>query len=808
MSIPPQLTRRDFLTAACATCATCVAGPCLWADQRSRHLTYVGAEDAPPIEQFVMTVCRLCPGGCGLRVRVVHGCAVGVRGNTSHPVNRGGLCSRGSAVLQELYHPERLRRPRQRVGARGSGQWQEIEWEAAIGQIVEKLSAIRGRPGPHALLTLIGRDRGLTRLAWRRFMRAFGSPNLIPVSPAAALAGVPAIRATHGVEQRIGYDLPRAAYVMSFASQWLDAHWSAAQASRAYAEFRRSRPGLRPRWVHVEPRMSLTGAKANEWVPVRPGTEGALALAFAHVIVREGLYDREFVAEHCHGFEDWTDSQRHARLGFRRLVLQEYSPARVQEITGVPEGTIFRLAREFSRHRPAVAIGYDDGGCGTQRVYDRMAIHSLNALVGSIDVPGGVTVFGDMSLLDTQVSPDETARHGLAQPRLDGPITERHLGDSAVDRLPAAIGQSVPYGTEAVFLVGANPVFDSPEGAGFVEALLRVPLVVGFADFADDSNRYADLILPGLHGLERWDLDLTHTLSGHPVFSVSQPVVEPPPGLRHPYDVLRAIAQGLGESVAAGLPWESAADAVQAAARELFEGGRGAAFGPAHEESWTQLLESRGWRAPFAETFDAFWEDLLKGGGWTDPIYFHEEWDRVLKAPARRFAFHSELLRQSLADTPPAAGEQGDVRFLPHHEPLPADPSRRFPLQLYVYSLPALAHMENAHLPWLNDISGAYMLQKWDSWVEIHPETAKRYGIHAGDRVAVSTSRGRLELRAKIFAGVMPGVLAVPFGFGHECAGRWAAREGGNPARIVTPLQDRLSGVPFWNGTHAAVSKV
>ena len=109
------------------------------------------------------------------------------------------------------------------------------------------------------------------------------------------LGGVPAIRATHGIEQRIGYDLPHAAYVMSFASQWLDAHWSATQASCAYAEFRRSRAGLRPRWVHAEPRMSITGVKADEWVPIRPGTEGALALGMAHVIVREGLHDRDFV---------------------------------------------------------------------------------------------------------------------------------------------------------------------------------------------------------------------------------------------------------------------------------------------------------------------------------------------------------------------------------------------------------------------------------------------------------------------------------------------------------------------------------
>ncbi|MFQ5490517.1 MAG: twin-arginine translocation signal domain-containing protein, partial [Phycisphaerae bacterium] len=118
MSDSSDISRRDFLAASCVVCG---AGPYLLADERQSHLDYVGAEDAAPIERFVNTVCPMCPGGCGVRVRVVHECAVGIRGNPSHPINRGGLCARGSAVLQELYHPERLLKPQQRVGSRGAG---------------------------------------------------------------------------------------------------------------------------------------------------------------------------------------------------------------------------------------------------------------------------------------------------------------------------------------------------------------------------------------------------------------------------------------------------------------------------------------------------------------------------------------------------------------------------------------------------------------------------------------------------------------------------------------------------------------
>ena len=157
-------------------------------------------------------------------------------------------------------------------------------------------------------------------------------------------------------------------------------------------------------------------------------------------------------------------------------------------------------------------------------------------------------------------------------------------------------------------------------GTMFAETLLRVPLVVSFTNFMDDSARLADLILPGLHGLERWDFDVTHTLTGHPVFSIAQPVLEPPADARHPYAALRAMARGVGGSVARSLPWDDARSAVRSAARELFDGGRGAVFGSAREEAWTRLLETRDWRIPHHEKMlevnGAMLLLLLKADAW------------------------------------------------------------------------------------------------------------------------------------------------------------------------------------------------
>ncbi|MFQ5411087.1 MAG: molybdopterin-dependent oxidoreductase [Phycisphaerae bacterium] len=820
-----ELNRREFLAALGATYGSVA---CAWAAPRSQFINYARGEDGPGIERFVNTLCPMCPGGCGLRVRVVHGCAVGVRGNKSHPINRGGICSRASAVLQDLYNPDRLHQPLKRVGPRGSGQWQEIGWDEAVATVAERLGDIRESGGPRGLCVVMGRDRGVMRTAWRRFVRAYGSPNWVDAFPEDNLGPLPAVLATHGVRQRLGYDLSRSAFVLSFSSQWLDAHWSIEQAAKAFADFRRGRPGYRPRWVHLGPRYSLTATKADEWVPMRPGSEGILALGIAHVMIREGLYDRRFVERHGFGFDDWdgaaSDSgagredgkDSGAHLGFRRMVLQDYTPAKVSAATGVSEGDIFRLGREFGTHRPAVAIGFDGGGCGAQATYTRMAIHCLNALAGSIDVPGGITVFQELTLLEKDFDLDKVAGLGLANRRLDGTAADHRLSDGAIDLLADAITTGRPYSTEALFLVDADPVFSLAEGARFAAALSAVPFVVVHTAYHNDSSRHADLVLPLLHGLHRWDYNVAHTLTGHPVVTVSFPVLPPLAGMRDPYEFVHAVAGKLGGSIAAALPWADGKAVVEAVCRELHQVARGAPFGPANEESWAQLLESRGWRAPFAEDYQGFKRGVLAGGGWTDPIYFHREWDRVFRKPARRFAFSSAYLARSFEALPVSAdhpdgrapSEQRDRLCLPDCRVEPRRPDTTYPFDLYVYALPNLVRVSSPNLPWLNDIAGAYMFEKWRSWVEIHPRTAERLGIEDGERVVVRTPRGELTLPAKIFKGLLPEVIAIPFGFGRKSGGRWCKGVGENPAALVDAQRDPLTGTALWHSTRATLRKV
>ena len=174
---------------------------------------------------------------------------------------------------------------------------------------------------------------------------------------------------------------------MCFGGAFLEAWQPLVRQLRAYSRMRRGRPGQRAKIVQIESRASVTATKADEWLPIRPGTEGALALGIAHVIVRDGLYDEAFVSEHTFGLEDWADEAGQAHMGFRTLVMRDdYAPERVAEITRISAHTIERIAREFAAARPAVAAGDVSGYSNS--LYSQWAIHALNALIGSIDVPG------------------------------------------------------------------------------------------------------------------------------------------------------------------------------------------------------------------------------------------------------------------------------------------------------------------------------------------------------------------------------------------------------------------------------------
>lgn len=771
-------------------------------------------EVAPKIqgeEKWLPVVCGKCNAGCGLLVRAIDEPSgrrvVGVKGNPNHPVSQGTACPKGFTVVQELYHPDRLKTPLKRRGPRGSGEWEQISWDEAIKEIASQLDQIR-RTSPHSLAILLGPTSGLLKLLFHRFADSFGTPNIFETNWGMGEGLIDAVKAMIGTD--VVYDLERTGFVISFGADWLQAFTSPVEMSRAYGILRRGRPDRRVRIVQVEPRLSISGIKADEWIAVKPYTEAALALGMAHVIIKENIYDHNFVEKHTFGFNDWKDEQGNSHTGFKTLVLQSYAPSKVSEITGVPVETIVRLAREFATNKPSIALG------DRTRFYDQMAILSLNALVGNLGVDGGILTPWELPEPSLPPLPeDEISKQRELQKRIDKSGEFFPIATSVAEALPDVLVDSPPYPIKALILHRANPLFNSPELGRWHLALREIPFIVSMNSFMDETSEFADIVLPLSLPMESWWDTVTHTLRGVPVVSVNRPVLPPLYDTLHAGDILIRLSKAIGGNVADAFPWESYEEALRESLKSLFETGKGETIAPPPEEEEEWLEESK------VKTLEKWFKDIAATGGWTD-----RELDKRIpplrfSTPSGKFEFYSLTLQRKLGE------KADDLACLPHFEhpdfwgklgekvqlwikqnegQRRGEPNRLFHLLLYTPLV--FSEGEGAHLPYLQGLAGSHVNERsWSSWVEIHPETAKELGIKNGDWVWVESPIGRIKAKARVYPGLLPNVACMPLGLGHSAYGRWAKGAGTNPASIAVKVLDEVSGHPLWNLTLVKIYK-
>ena len=256
-----------------------------------------------PYEEYWSTgICLQCPGGCGLRIRSVNHWPVKLEGIKDYPINKGRLCPKGQSGLQVLYDPDRIRHPLKRKGNRGQGNWEKISWDEAISLVTQRLKTLRQKGNPHQLVVWGGRYRGHMRELMARFMEAYGSPNHLG-NPAMGSEGIlKGHLFTMGVRDFLAIHWEEVNYVLSFGASLLEASRPSLRNLWGYGFLRRGRPGIRGKIVQIEPRFSVTASKADQWIPIQPGTDGALALGIAHWIIKEKEYDRQFVGRHTFGF--------------------------------------------------------------------------------------------------------------------------------------------------------------------------------------------------------------------------------------------------------------------------------------------------------------------------------------------------------------------------------------------------------------------------------------------------------------------------------------------------------------------------
>ena len=776
----------------------------------------------PPEGEFVQetTVCRLCPGGCGIQVRKVDDRPVKIEGRTDYPVNPGGICPIGAGGLQLLYNEnERFPSPMKRVGPRGSGEFLSISWDEALTLLKERVAGLRLHGRPEALAAVDGNpSRSSMSLLVQRFMEAVGSPNYFRmpnVEDTYAMANL----LMQGTEGPMAYDLENSDFILSFGCGLIDGWGSPGRMIHAW-DLWHTEP-RKVRIVQVDSRASNTASKADQWVPVVPGTEGALALGLAHVIIKEELYDRPFVNNYTFGFEGWTSPDGKDHLGFRRLVMEKYAPGSVASITGLDAQAITSLARDFAKAEAPIALfGRGKGDLGGS-LFECMAVHTLNALKGNINKPGGVLVHDPLPLSPLpEWEQDDISAEGLKKARLDGAGTGPFpFSNSLISRMAERIAESENSPVDTLLVFSANPAHDLPDGGHFRDAMERIPFIVSFSPYRDDTAFMADLILPDHMDLEKMDDVVWPPGLQYPLYGLSKPVLTPLYDTRQSGDVLIQLAGMLGESVESAFPWENYGEYLKARTEGLYKAGGGLTGFSEAPPPWKGYVGRKEIPSDYT-SFDEMWEQITFGGLWYLPTHRFGNWENIFKTQTGKFELfstHIEMAAKDLADDGSLDAAlikmgihaKGDEAFMPHYEAIPSSGDMdKYPLRMMPYGLINLSSAWAPTPPYLYKTIFDTQLRGKVSFVEINPDTASRYGLKQGDTVVVASPEGQVRVRVNLFEGAMPGVVFLPLGFGHTGYDAFLKDKGANPNRIIHGGEDPLSGQKIWWNTRVKLMKV
>ncbi len=511
----------------------------------------------------------------GIIVRVFEGRAKKVEGNPNHPLNRGVLNARGQAMLQDLYHPDRIREPMRLVGTRGSGNYEPIRWDDAINELVSTLQGAQADQTLAITAPLSGALKQVVDL----FVTGVGGSRVAfqTLEQSAVREGA---RRVFGTEMLPKPDIANSRFVLSFGADWLHTWVSPLQLAQGYAGLRKhSADSPRGDVYHIESRLSGTGTSADKWVPVIPGTEGLLAMAIASAILEGG---------NASGADAFN-----AVMGGVTLP----SPEDAAASTGVAPDVIREIAERFAGETPSVAFGGGSAAAHVNGTANMTAIYALNLLVGNVNQPGGL-------LLNSPLSGD------LEPFNPDTPIS---AGDwqGIIDQLSG--GQ-----ISTLLVHEANPVYGLPRKLDIQTAMRSVGKIISFSRYLDETSVMADLILPDHVPLESWGSAVPQMMPGYPTIGFMQPAVLRFYDTYSFPDVLLSAAEELG--LADSMPWATFQDVVKAQSELLRNSGAGNIAGTQDAPTfWTELLQTGVWMNEDAEPAAA-------GGGEAAPTEIQPEY--------------------------------------------------------------------------------------------------------------------------------------------------------------------------------------
>ncbi len=644
-------------------------------------------------DSMVKSHCRMCHGGCGVLVYVKEGKIARIAGDPECPINHGTLCSKGLASTQLVYHPDRLTYPVKRNGPKGSGKWERISWDEALDTIAGRILAYKEKFGAESVVFGYGTGRENEAVIYR-IANLLGSPNVLTAGHFCYGPRISTSILTCGTNPIVDYENhPKCLMmwgnnvVISNPDCYKGEPFSVALEAGA-------------KLIVVDPRLTRAAARADVWLQLRPGTDTALALGMANVMIQEDLYDHEFVENYTHGWDAFV----------RRV--NEYPLERVEQITWVPKARIQEAARLFATTRPgAIQWGVAIEQQNTCADNDRILM-ALMGITGNIDVPGGQVLFKTPPIHNV----GRFGAHGMLTPeqaakRLGG---ERfRLADRFAIIQPKAVWDAIidekPYPVKLLFFISSNPLLTRANAREVYQALEKVEFMAVSDFFLTPTAELADIVLPAATWLEMdyiGDFWKRHgrLLPRRKVVQIGE--------CRSDHEMLNDLAHRIGQ----GEFWW-----------ETFEGGL------------DYILKPMG----------LTWQEFKKMDCIRGEVKYQKYKEAGFSTPTRKFELSSTTLEKMGYDPLPQ-----------FREPPESPVSTPQVYEEYPYILitgarqPGFFHTENRQVPWLRELHR-------DPMVEIHPDTAAREGIGEGDWVIIESRRGKVRQRAKLFFGMDPRVVAA-----------------------------------------------
>jgi thiosulfate reductase / polysulfide reductase chain A len=694
-------------------------------------------------ETSVFSLCFMCSIRCPIRVTVKNGQVSWIEGNDNVEGLGKSLCPRGAAGISLLNDIQRVQTPLIREGERGAGKWRKASWDEALHYVAEKLNAIRKSDGPESIV--FGERTNLSTHVSKTFMKALGSPNHFTHDALCKGSANTAFRSMFGyTDAEMGVDIKNAKHIILYGRNMLEA--IEVKPVRALMSAIESGSKL----TYIDPRVSVTATKAHDYWMIRPGTDLALNYALMHVILEEGLFDRDFANKWITGLEEL------------RKFTAAFTPQWAAEETGIAADRIKTLAREAAGCKPNVLFhpGYR-AAHHINEIYLRRSILMLNALMGNIESPGGlffkkgpgaVGKDGIRKLTDQSIPKPEACRFdkcGLAAYPLPDPA------HGLPQMLPYAIINADPYPIKALIANRFDPVSSMPDANATRKALEKLDLIVSIDINFSEIAGISDVILPESIYLER--TDCVQAANGmKPQLYLRRQAVPPRYDTMEAAMILKKLADRLG--IGNYFPYNSMDELVD----------------------WQ--LEGTGFtRSDFAEKGFVSYSKT--------PIRWDRETGLKLKTPSGRIEFKSSLL------------ENAGFPSFPEYESVPGvDDKDSF--RLITGRMAAHTHVSTQNNPYLNELFP-------ENVVWIHKDRAAALDISDGDRVRVFSEHGEGELKAYVSSLIHPDAAFLVHGFGHRVvqAGR-SYNRGVSDADLIQNVTDPVGGSPGLHETFIKIEKM